>query len=41
MRQAALSARSNIQAGISSQRPEVEPARLQRKTPLPDFSITS
>src|ERR1700720_4037058 len=37
-RQAARAARSNIQAGISSHRPDARPERLQRKTSLPAFS---
>jgi hypothetical protein len=40
-RQAARAARSNIQAGISSHRPDARPERLQRKTSLPAFSTTS
>jgi hypothetical protein len=41
MRQLALAARSNIQAGISSHRSDAWPERLQRKTAAPTFSITS
>ena len=37
----AQAARSNIQAGSSSQRPAVWPSTLQRKTSPPPFAITS
>ena len=39
--QAARAARSKIQAGISSHRPDARPERLQRKTSPPAFSTTS